>query len=94
MERNRNSRAIWGKKVSTPPTPAITPSTNRELTQGATPAAVRAPSTHPANQSPTSVSTPSERREPKGPKVSANIASIIRRKTGMAKYLLVTMESI
>ena len=72
----------------------MTPSTSRDSTQGATWAAVRAAATQPAKTSPTRNSTPSERKEPMGPKVMANMASIMRRNTGMARYLWVTMASI
>ncbi len=60
MDRNRNRMAIWGRKVSTPPTPAITPSHHQGLHPGATPGGVPAPC-GPIGEivSPISVSTPS-----------------------------------
>ena len=85
--------AIWGRKVSTPPTPAITPSTSRASTHGAVPAAARRERTPPANQPPIRASTPSASICP-GPKVRANIHSIISRNTGMARTLWVTMASM
>ena len=85
--------AIWGRKVSTPPTPAITPSTSRASTHGATPEAASTERTKSAKYPPISVSTPSARSWP-GPKVRANMVSIIRKKTGTARNRWVTMESI
>ena len=79
--------------MSTPPTPAMMPSHTREMSTGDTPSPARVGASHRARAS-IPAPTPSDSQEPKGPKVTTNITSMVHRNRGMAKIRWVTTLSI
>ena len=94
MERNRKSRAIMGRKVSTPPTPEISPSTSRPLSQPGARRAARALAAPGQSASSTNQAMPSESHLPGPLKVTRNTSSIMARKSGIARYLCVATASM
>ena len=83
-----------GRKVSTPPTPAMSPSTSRPLSQPGAWSAASQPDTPGHNTSSTNQAMPSESHAPGPLKVSRNTASIIPRNRGMAQILWVATASM
>ena len=83
-----------GRKVSTPPTPEMSPSTRSPESHPC----ARTASSHPAapghSTSSTSQAMPSDIQAPGPLKVTRNTASIIPRKTGMAQIRWVATASI
>jgi hypothetical protein len=94
MERNKNSSAIMGRKVSTPPTPEISPSTSSPLSHPGARTASSHPDTPGHRTSSTNQAMPSDIQAPGPLKVTRNTASIIPRKTGMAQIRWVATASI
>ena len=86
--------AIWGRKVSTPPTPVIMPSHTRLTSQGIAPAVSIAPRTYGENISSTNRLTISDSHAPTVPKVRANMHSIMPMNMGSAHILWVSTRSI
>ena len=94
MDRKRNSSAIMGRKVSTPPTPEMSPSTTRPLSQ----AGAWREASHPAapgqSTSSKNQAMPSESHLPGPLKVMRNTSSIMARKRGMAQIRWVATASM
>ena len=93
-ERRQNRIAICGRKVRTPPTPPMTPSTRRLSIHTGESAASSKLETKGEKMSPISVDTPSCSRAPSVENVSVKIRNMISRKIGIAKILCVTTASI
>lgn len=91
-DRKKNSRAIWGRKESTPPTPAMMPSQIRLTSTWDTPAPSRVSSSAAEHVS-MPAATRLDSQEPKGPKVMTNITSMAHRNRGRARYFPVTTLS-
>ena len=92
MERHKNSTAIVGRKLSTLPTPAHTPSTTSEHTAGLTLAAAR-PAPMASVARPTRNPMPSESHAPGPANVRANTAAMSAKKQGMPVKRPVRMRS-
>ena len=80
--------------MTTPPTPAIAPSTTIPRANAPAPIALSAFSASDANCTLNRLSTSSESADPNAPKVISNTRNIIKMKIGIANTGCVTRESI
>ena len=92
-DRNKNRSMICGINDSTLPTPPITVLT-RSSAHGATDIEASAANRFSASTSLINISTQPFSPSPIGPKVTMNIRNKMRKKTGIPRYLFVTIMSI
>ena len=85
---------ICGRKLTTPPTPPMTPSHTRPITQSDAPASTSRLSTNGEKCPWIRLSSPSIRNEPTGPNVVRNMMHISTAKMGSASHLFITMRSM